>query len=522
MLMKPIFNPSPKWMRFWGEARTRIVLSYVGIILIFVGVAIPLIRQQIIAQVDTRVRADLNEEMEEFLELLVEGPGTEDESLIKGLREDNQPIPDGYPTTDKELESLLEIHLKRRIPEDDMFLISFVNRNFNRSSPRALPGILSQDSTLMKEWATLNHPEQGEQKLTETPYQGLLHRAEPIKLNGKVLGVFVVAHTTGGEQKEALEAFLIMVQVLMIGLGLALLLIWWAAGRVLAPLRVLSTTAHEISETDLSKRLPAEGNGEIAELSQTFNEMMDRLESAFESQRNFVNDAGHELRTPITIIQGHLELMGDDPQEREETIALVLDELDRMSRLVNDLVLLAKSERVDFLRPEQVEAEVFMREMYLKASALSSDRNWHLENKAVGEIQVDRQRITEAILNLTENAVQHTVSGNTIILGSNVQNKNVFWVKDTGEGILPKEQQRIFERFARVAHTRRRSDGSGLGLSIVKAIAEAHGGHVMLQSNPGTGSTFTLVIPKKLSIDLSHSFTHNSNLQDKIFQRKYG
>ncbi len=509
MWIKSIFKSSPNWMRFWGEARTRIVFWYVGIILVFVGVAIPLMRQQIIAQVDARVRADLNEEMKEFLELLTEGPNFEDAALIKGLREDGQPIPEGYPTTAKELESLLEIHLKRRIPEDDMFLIGFVNQDFFRSSPRALPGILAQDSALMKQWATLSRSEQGEQ-LTELRYGTLLHRSESIKINGKVLGVFVVVHTTAGERNEALRAFGVMVQVMMIGLTLALILIWWAAGRILAPLRVLSSTAHEISETDLSKRLQAEGNGEIAELSQTFNEMMDRLESAFESQRNFVNDAGHELRTPITIIQGHLELMGDDPQEREETVALVLDELDRMSRLVDDLVLLAKTERVDFLRLEEVDAAAFMQEMYLKATALSSDRNWSLDNSASGLMRVDRQRITEAMMNLAENAVQHTMPGNTITLGSGLQNNKVlFWVQDKGEGIAPTEQKRIFERFARVTNTRRRSDGSGLGLAIVKAIAEAHGGHVMLQSQVGTGSTFTLVIPLKPSAHLSHSSVHH-------------
>lgn len=497
-------------MRFWGEARTRIVLWYVGIILVFVGGAIPLTRQQIISQVDARVRADLNEEMGKFLELLEQGPPIEDKSLVEGLREDGQPIPEGYPKTAKELESLLEIHLKRRIPEDDMFLIGFANQDFYRSSPRALPRILNQESELMRQWATLTRSEHGDKELTEARYGSLLHRAEPIKMNEKVLGVFVVAHTTAGEQNEALEAFGIMVQVKLIALGLTLILIWWAAGRVMAPLRLLSKTAHSISETDLSKRLPAEGNGEIAKLSQTFNEMMDRLESAFDSQRNFVNDAGHELRTPITIIQGHLELMGDDPQEREETVALVLDELDRMSRLVDDLVLLAKTERIDFLRPEQVEAAAFTEEMYLKATALSGDRNWSLDNRASGLMWADRQRITEAMMNLAENAVQHTVSGNTITLGSSLQNgKILFWVKDIGEGIPLAEQKRIFERFARVANTRRRSDGSGLGLAIVKAIADAHGGHVMLQSNPGTGSTFTLVIPLKPSAPLSHSSVHH-------------
>ncbi|NJM74574.1 MAG: HAMP domain-containing histidine kinase [Acaryochloridaceae cyanobacterium RU_4_10] len=497
---------SSQWQRFWGEARTRIVLWYVGIMILFVGLAIPLIRLQVVAQVDARVRADLNEEMEGFLQLLVEGPKLDDEAIIKGLREDGQPVPTGYPTTTQELESLLEIHLKRRIPEDDMFLISFVNGKFFRSSPRALPGILSQDSVLMVRWANLTRPEQGEQKLSASQYGGLLHRAEPIKFNGKFLGVFVIAHTTQGEQNEALEAFGVMVQIKLLALGLALLLIWWAASRVLAPLRLLSTTAHSISETDLSNRLPTEGNGEISDLSQTFNEMMDRLESAFKSQRHFINDAGHELRTPITIVRGHLELMGDDPQEREETVALVLDELDRMNRLVEELLLLAKTERPDFLHPEDIEVGDLMQEMHLKATGLSGDRHWNLEHRASGKIRVDRQRITEAMMNLAENAVQHTVSGDTITLGSRLNHQNLeIWVKDTGEGIPLAEQQRIFERFARVTHTRRRSDGSGLGLSIVKAIAEAHGGHVTVHSNPGTGATFTLVLSRKSSTESLHS-----------------
>ncbi len=235
------------------------------------------------------------------------------------------------------------------------------------------------------------------------------------------------------------------------------------------------------------------------------------MSSPTTKMRNFINDAGHELRTPITIIQGHLELMGDDLQEREETIALVMDELARMTRLVDDLVLLAKSERVDFLRLEWVDAAVLMQEMYLKATALSRDRDWRVENQATGSILVDRQRIAEAMMNLAQNAVQHTMAGTIIMLGSNLdRGKVLFWVQDAGEGILPAEQTGIFERCARVTNARRRSDGSGLGLglAIVKAIVEAHHGSISLQSNPGTASTFTLVLP----IDCSESLVpHVSN-----------
>ena len=499
--MKPTINLLSKSMYFWGEARTRIVIWYVVIMAIAIGGAMPIMRQQMLAQVDARVRADLNEEMQEFIELLSTGPKLEDLDTVKALQADGKVIPDGYPTTAQELAALLELHLKRRIPEDDTFLIGFINGEFDRSSPRALPPELSRNSALIERLASLNRPEQGERELTGSG--GILYKSEPVKINGKVLGVYVVAHTTAGERDEALSIFGTIVQIKVVSLGLALVLIWLAAGRVLAPLRGLSATAYAISESDLSKRLPAKGNGEIAQLSETFNEMMDRLELAFESQRNFINDAGHELRTPITIIQGHLELMGDDPQEREETIALVMDELARMTRLVEDLVLLAKSERVDFLRLEWVDAAVLMQEMYLKATALASDRDWRVENRAAGSILVDRQRITEAMMNLAQNAVQHTVAGNIITLGSDLdRDKVLFWVRDTGAGIPAAEQTRIFERFARATNTRRKSDGSGLGLAIVRAIVEAHHGSVNLQSNLGTGSTFTLVLPINCSESL--------------------
>jgi signal transduction histidine kinase len=491
--------------RVWGEARTRIILWYVFILLIFVGAAIPMIRQQVFLQVEQRGRADLNEALDEFTELLKEGPGLEDQEILEEMRKDGHQIPNGSPQDIEELKSLFELHLKRRLPEDDMFLIAFVSGEFFRSSPRALPGILDENSALMKEWPKLTRVRQGERENLPEPYGRLLYGARPVNFDDDILGVYVVAHTTAGEQKEALEAFIVVVQVLVIALGATLILIWWVAGRLLAPLRVLSSTAHQISETDLSKRLPAEGEGEIAELSRTFNDMMDRLQDAFEAQRSFINDAGHELRTPITIVQGHLELMGDAPQEREETVALVLDELERMSRLVNDLLLLAKTERVDFLQAEPVEISTLVEEMFLKATALSNDRQWQLENQAMGSIWVDRQRITEAIMNLAENAVQHTLSGDKITLGSRlIQQKIEIWVQDTGEGIPLTEQQRIFERFARVAHTRRRSDGSGLGLAIVKAIAEAHGGSVIVRSELGTGATFTLVLSKRPRNELSH------------------
>lgn len=490
------FNLPWDWSRLFGEARTRILIWYVGVIVLFMAIAIPLIRYRILEQVEDRVAADLEKEVASFRELLTDGPIYADEPVVQQLRKDGAVIPRGYPTNGAELSSLFSIFLSRQIPEDDTFLIAFLDGKLYKSSPRALPEVLNQDSRLMQRWATLQRPEQGEQDTQKVEVGSLLHSAEPVRTGDQTLGTFVVVHTTAGEQNEALEAFHVVVQVKIFVLMVALALIWLAASRVLAPLRTLTTTAHSISESDLSTRIPIQGKGEIADLSQTFNEMMDRLQGAFESQRDFINDAGHELRTPITIIRGHLELMGSDPDEQQETIALLLDELDRMGRMVGDLSLLAKAERPDFLQPETVEIQSFIQELYAKATALSSDRDWQLEAKAAGEFMPDRQRLTEAVMNLAENAVQHTESGSRITLGADLKQGTLrLWVRDTGTGIAPEDRQRIFARFARATKQRRRSEGTGLGLAIVKAIAEAHHGQVTLESKLGTGSTFTLVLP---------------------------
>ena len=139
--------------------------------------------------------------------------------------------------------------------------------------------------------------------------------------------------------------------------------------------------------------------------------MLDRLEEAFASQKAFISDAGHELRTPITIIRGHLDVMGDDPEERRETLELVGDELDRMGRLVNDLLLLAKASRPDFLQPETIDLDDLTRELFAKASALAPARLATRRRWARGRIVADRQRLTQAMMNLSQNAVTHTARG---------------------------------------------------------------------------------------------------------------
>jgi signal transduction histidine kinase len=159
------------------------------------------------------------------------------------------------------------------------------------------------------------------------------------------------------------------------------------------------------------------------------------------------------------------------------------------------MILLAKAERSDFLHLTMVNAAELTKELFTKAQTLAK-RDWQLDEIAHGQIVVDRDRITEAIMNLVQNATQHTQPEDTIAIGSTIAKDKVrFWVRDTGEGIPLPDQKRIFARFARATNSRRRLEGSGLGLSIVKAIAEAHGGQILLHSKLGSGSMFTLVLP---------------------------
>ena len=194
-------------------------------------------------------------------------------------------------------------------------------------------------------------------------------------------------------------------------------------------------------------------------MAATFNEMLDRLEEAFRIQRQFVDDAGHELRTPITIIRGHLEVAEDDPEERLRTNALVMDELDRMNRIVNDLLVLAKAKQPDFLDLATVDLRALTEDLHAKATALAT-REWRLEDVGQGLIVADRQRLTQAVVQLAQNATEHTGDGEEIALGSAVANGRVrLWVRDSGAGIPLEDQERIFQRFARTGDGRRGSAG---------------------------------------------------------------
>ncbi|WP_017717786.1 sensor histidine kinase [Kamptonema formosum] len=469
------------WRRIFFGIRTRLIAWCAVLIAGSQGISVLAVRQVLSLRLQERGKHNLLQEIQEFRQLLQESPTAGKASRLS-------PSSTGVLDTP----ALFDTFLSRNIPDDGEFMLALLDGQLYKSSPVALPESLRPNSKYLNRWAKLTQPEKGE---LVTPNDTLSYWAEPVTIQGKTRGVFVVIQSAAGDWEKVNETTDVMLLVTLAVSVIACALTWIAAGRVLAPLRSLTATANSISESNVSQRIPVRGSDEIAELAITFNEMLDRLQAALTSQRNFISDAGHELRTPITIIRGHLELLGDDPQERAETVALVLDELERMSRLVNDLLLLAKAERPDFLTLETVGVSAFTEEVYAKVKALG-DRDWQLESQASGKIVADRQRLTQALMNLAQNAAQHTSAGDEIVLGSALTNGHVrFWVRDTGTGIAPEDRERIFQRFARAANSRRRSEGAGLGLAIVSAIAEAHGGRVEVESQLGKGSTFTLAVP---------------------------
>jgi signal transduction histidine kinase len=320
-------------------------------------------------------------------------------------------------------------------------------------------------------------------------------------------GTFIVAYAVDRQIREVDETIRTLALVSMVGLLLAAGAAWLVSGQILEPVNVVRRTAAEITSDDLTRRIAVPGNDDIGALADQFNAMLDRLEQAFRTQRRFLDDASHELRTPITIIRGNLELIeDDDPNERAEVVRLCTDELDRMSRIVEDLLLLAKSERPDFVVPEQVGLVDLTSDIDAKLRALG-DRRWQLESIAEGEGRLDPQRVTQAVVQLAHNAVQHTKPGDRISLGSATDAEGIrFWITDSGPGVLPEDAETIFRRFNRgsTGGARSHRGGAGLGLAIVTAIASAHGGHVELESVPGRGATFTLWIPQKTNPEPTH------------------
>ena len=466
-------SPRPRRVGLPRGARTRILTATLVLLGASAVISVVAIDRILGARAGDRVDAALRQEVDEF------------RRLAAGRDPAN-----GRPFGTN-VERIFDVYLRRNVPGEGETIATYTPDGLYGTAS-GVRGGRARLVALEDRLAGLRTPLDGE---LDGPRGPIRFVAVPVTIRDTTLGAFVVTSDLGAEREEVDEAVEIAAGVIGGVLLLASALAWVVAGRVLTPLRDLRDTARAITESDLTRRIDVRGEDEIADLGRTFNAMLDRLETAFGTQRSFINDASHELRTPITIVRGHLELLGDDPGERRETLELVMDELDRMTRFVEDLLLLARAGRPDFLRRAPVDLDVLTEELRAKARGLAP-RRWTEDGRGVGVLVVDRQRITQAVMGLAQNAVQHTAEDDEIALGSALAGGEVrLWVRDTGAGIPAADHERIFGRFARGSDGARRSGGAGLGLAIVRAIAEAHGGRVDLDSAPGRGSRFTLVLP---------------------------
>ena len=316
----------------------------------------------------------------------------------------------------------------------------------------------------------------------------------PVEIAGsEQSGAYVTAVDAQRAVDEVAGAFLTYAGLALLSLAAIGVVGWFVAGRLLAPLRILSETASRITAEDLSERIPVNGNDDVSALTETVNAMLDRIDDALTSQRQLLDDVRHELKTPITIVRGHLELLdATKPAEVRAAREIAIDELDRMAGLVDDIDALARAEHLASLA-EPTDIADFTALVFSKMQAIP-ERRWQLEASADVVAPLSPARITQAWLQLADNAAKYSAVDSVIRVGSTAYAGSVeFWVADEGPGIPEGAERRIFERFGR-ADTGRGIGGSGLGLPIVAAIARAHGGYVSLDTSP-EGSRFGIVVP---------------------------
>ncbi|MFN3374062.1 MAG: sensor histidine kinase, partial [Chloroflexus sp.] len=329
--------------------------------------------------------------------------------------------------------------------------------------------------------------------------------------DGRLLGFLQVSRPL-----DDVADTLTLLQQILLGGGMIALIVtgigaMYLSKRALRPIEQITLTAQSIVRAeDLGRRIPEPAQrDELHQLTVTINELLSRLEQLFSTQQRFVADVSHELRTPLTVMQGNLEVLdrgaGDDPALLKEVIGDMRRETARLIRMVNDLLLLAQSETHVALRHEPVELDTLLLEVFRELRPLAGQVRLRIGAEDQILVYGDRDRIKQALLNLGVNALQYTPPGGLVVLGlERYEQFACLSVADTGVGISEAELTHIFDRFYRVDRSRsRHSGGAGLGLSIVKWVAEAHGGYVTVVSEVGRGSTFAIYLPLPEPVALS-------------------
>lgn len=465
-----------RW-RWLSSIRVRVLAVVVGLLVLSSVGSVLLLWVVLYERLDDEISLGLEREAEEF-SLLAEGvdPRT------------------GEPFGD-DVRAIFDVYFDREIPDEGEILLAFFDGDLYDSRRASAVPNPDEFQPSIDYWVSLDRPESGTLVTPAGPAQYVV-----LPLGGAPAGMMVIVNFPAferGEIDEAVQTQLIVqfgTTILASIIGLAL------AGRILRPLRALAETALTISEADLSQRINTHGHrDEASQIAEAFNDMLTRLEGSFTTQRQFLDDTSHELRTPLTIIRGHIELLELDKtaEQRRQTIALVVAEIDRMNDMVTDLFLLARAEQPDFVHLEHLDVQALLRSVHQKMTVMAQ-REWQLQlPESSTQVFLDPNRITQALLQLADNAVKHTAPGEVIELGADLTAGSLMiWVADCGPGISGADKDRIFERFQKGAIHPGSRKGAGLGLSIVAAIAAAHHGKVTVVPEPGWGAYFLLTLPR--------------------------
>jgi len=366
-----------------------------------------------------------------------------------------------------------------------------------------------------------SHPDSGE------AFTGDSARSQtiPIEVNGRLLGqvTLVRGESTGTIREPAISRLASGVDRALLLTGLAagvfgVLLVWLMSRRVLTPVRTLGAAAQKLGQGDLAQRVPTSVPGELGQLAHTFNIMASNLQEAEKRRRNLVADVAHELRTPLSNIQGYLEAVKDGLlQPNSATIDIIHQQVLHLVRLVEDLRVLALAEsgslRLDYqpVAPGELleqTAEAFRARADAKGVELVLDLPRQLPT-----VEMDRTRVTQVVGNLLENAILHSPEGSVVTISARAPDSETLRlaVADQGRGIEPEELPQIFDRFYRVDPSRARATGgSGLGLTIAKQLVEAHQGTIGVESKVGKGSCFYVELPLSPRLNGAAARTDNS------------
>lgn len=348
----------------------------------------------------------------------------------------------------------------------------------------------------------------GQPSYRDAQVSGLRMRVFTVPLivgnSSRVIGTLQVAASLAVVDATQRMLLIILVVGALLSMTAAGLAVWFSTSHALKPLNLVTQTALQITRADdLSRRIPYQGppEDEVGQLINAFNQTLSRLENLFNSQRRFLADVGHELRTPLTVIKGNVDLMRRMNCTDEESLGSIESEVDRLARLVGDLLLLAQAESGKLpLVKRTVELDTLLLEVMQQMRVLARER-LKLRLGDIDQVLVcgDQDRLKQVLVNLIGNAVNYTPTGGEVVVSiGKVENKARLTVSDSGTGIPAEDMPYIFERFYRGEKSRTRSrdgKGFGLGLSIAYWIVRNHGGQIDVEPNLPHGTTFCVWLP---------------------------